>query len=420
VAQRLLLGVISGFLVLGAASCQGDDDAGIGGAGTAGHGAGAAGKGQGGTSAGGGAGGRAGTGTATGGAGGASPTGGSAGSMAGSGAGAGRGGGAGAGSGGTSGSSSGASGAGGASGRGGSSAGRGTTGGEGGNDTASGGAPAGGTSGGSDYDATVLADGPVMYLAMSELSGTEPDLTGNGHQGTYHGGATTSATLPNGDRAADFAGNPQYVSVPSSAALSIPTTKNLTWEAWIRPDVLEFDDNSSGYVDWMGKCEEYSPTCEWEARMYNMTNSSNRCNRLSAYAFNPTADLGSGAYWEAGTCGTIKAGSWYHVVGEYTTEETPSGCDDSYPGSVDIWVNGVKWNQASHGDTGCMSQYQVTPEANDSALNIGTMAKDAWFQGAIAKVAIYDVRLSNETVRSHYQAMTGKAPTGSCASTCSF
>jgi len=413
------VGVISGFLVLAAASCQGDDDATTGmtgGTGNTGHGAGTAGKGQGGATAGRSAGGSAGAATATGGAG---AMGGSAGSVAGSGATAGRSGGAGAGagSGGSSGSSSGRSGA---SGSGGANAGRGTSGGEGGNDTGSGGVPAGGSPGGSDYDATVLADGPVMYLAMTALSGTEPDLTGHGHDGTYHGGTTTSATLPNGDPAADFAGNPQYVSVPSHAALSIPTTKNLTWEAWIRPDVLQFDEDSSGYVDWMGKCEEYSPTCEWEARMYNMTNSSNRCNRLSAYAFNPTADLGSGAYWEAGTCGTIKADNWYHIVGEYTLEETPSGCDDSYPGRVDIWVNGVQWNQASHGDTGCMSQYSVKPEANDSALNIGTMAKDAWFQGSIAKVAIYDVRLSNEKVRSHYQAMTGKAPTGSCQSTCSF
>src|SRR5215510_2782728 len=132
--------------------------------------------------------------------------------------------------------------------------------------------------------------------------------------------------------------------------------------------------------------------------MYNMTNSSNRCNRLSAYAFNPDGDLGSGAFWEAGTCGTIKAGSWYHVVGEYTLEQSPSGCADAdtYPGGIDIWVNGVKWNQASHGDTGCMSQYQVKPEANGSPLNIGTMAKDAWFQGAIAKVAIYGKRLTSD------------------------
>lgn len=275
---------------------------------------------------------------------------------------------------------------------------------------------------GSTYDAVVLADNPVLYLAMSALDGTEPDLTGHGHDGTYHGGANPSATLPNGDQAADFAGNPHYVSVPSSAGLSIPTTQNLTWEAWIRPAVLQFDDDSSGYVDWMGKCEEYSPTCEWEARMYNMTNSSNRCNRLSAYAFNPTADLGSGAYWEAGTCGTIEAGSWYHVVGQYSTEVTPSGCSNAgeFPGGIEIWVNGVKWNHASHGDTGCMSQYDVKPVANDSALNIATMAKDAWFQGSIAKVAVYGVRLTNEQVAHHYQVMTGKAPTGSCSSTCSF
>ena len=287
---------------------------------------------------------------------------------------------------------------------------------------ASGDAGSAGSAPTSTYDDVVLADNPVLYLAMSALDGTEPDLTGHGHDGTYHGGANASATLPNGDEAADFAGSPHYVSVPSSTALSIPTTRNLTWEAWIRPDVLQFDDDSSGYVDWMGKCEQYSPTCEWEARMYNMTNSSNRCNRLSAYAFNPTADLGSGAYWEAGTCGTIEAGSWYHVVGQYSTEVTPSGCSnaDEFPGGIEIWVNGVKWNHESHGDTGCMSQYDVKPEANDSALNIGTMAKDAWFQGSIAKVAVYGVRLTNEQVTHHYEVMTGMAPTGSCSSTCSF
>jgi hypothetical protein len=35
-----------------------------------------------------------------------------------------------------------------------------------------------------------------------------------------------------------------------------------------------------------------------------------------------------------------------------------------FPGSIDIWVNGVKWNQAVHNPTGCMSQYSVKPPAN--------------------------------------------------------
>lgn len=59
-------------------------------------------------------------------------------------------------------------------------------------------------------------------------------------------------------------------------------------------------------------------------------------------------------------------------------------------------------------------------KANNSPVNIGTMAGDAWFQGAIAKVAIYDHLLTQAQVTAHYQLMTGKAPTGSCASTCRF
>jgi len=267
----------------------------------------------------------------------------------------------------------------------------------------------------------VLGDGPVAYWAMNKSPASEPDLTGHTSAGTYHGGTAPLASLPNGDQAADFNGSSQYMSVPSNAAFSIPTTHSLTWEAWIRPDTLQFPNNSSGYVDWMGKCQDYSPTCEWEARLYNTTNSENRCNRFSAYVFNPTADLGSGAFWQP-TCGLIQAGQWYHVVGEYTTLSQPSGCQNTaqYPGAVNIWLNGVPWNQSSHGQTGCFSQYSVVPVANNSPVNVGTMAMDAWFQGAIGKVAIYNKLLSQAQITSHYMLMTGKAPTGSCSGDCSF
>ena len=256
---------------------------------------------------------------------------------------------------------------------------------------------------------------------MNKLTGTEPDLTGNNHTGTYHSGTAAAATMRNADQVADFNGSSQYVSVPSSAAFSIPTTHNLTWEAWIRPDVLQFPNDSNGYVDWMGKCQDYGPTCEWEARMYSTTNSESRCNRMSAYVFNPTAGLGSAADWQP-TCGLIQAGTWYHIVGEYTTLSQPSDCSNaaSYPGMIDIWVNGVRWAHSSHGQTGCMSQYNVKPAANNSPLNIGTMAMDAWFPGAIGKVAIYDKLLTAAQVTAHYRAMTGASPTGSCGNNCSF
>ena len=270
------------------------------------------------------------------------------------------------------------------------------------------------------YDQTVLCDQPVAYWAMKGTAATEPDLVAN-NVGTYKGAAPTAATLPNGDAAAHFNGSTGYLTIPSNAAFSLPTTHDLTWEGWINADTLQFPNSSDGYVDWMGKCADYSPTCEWEARMYSTSNSESRPNRMSAYIFNSSAGLGSAADWQP-VDGLIKASTWYHVVGEYTTLSQPSDCTGtaSYPGSINVWVNGVEWDHAQHGQTGCMSQYNVVPTANNSPLNIGTMAGDTWFPGAVGKVAIYDKLLTPAQITAHYKAMTGKTPTGSCAATCSF
>jgi hypothetical protein len=271
------------------------------------------------------------------------------------------------------------------------------------------------------YDQTVLCDQPVAYWAMKATAATEPDLVGS-NTGTYRGAAPTSATLPNGEGAAHFNGATGYLTIPSSAVLSLPTTHNLTWEGWINADTLQFPNASSdGYVDWMGKCASHSPTCEWEARMYSTTTSESRPNRMSAYIFNDTANLGSAADWQP-VGGLIKASSWYYVVGEYTTLSAPSDCQNTgtYPGSINVWVNGVEWDQGQHGQTGCMSQYNVVPTANGSPLNIGTMAEDTWFPGAVGKVAIYDKLLTQAQIGAHYKAMTGASPTGSCSDTCSF
>ena len=273
----------------------------------------------------------------------------------------------------------------------------------------------------STYDQTVLCDQPVAYWAMKGTASTEPDLVAN-NTGTYKGAAPTAAALPNGDAAAHFNGSTGYLTIPSNAAFSLPTTHNLTWEGWINADTLQFPNASSdGYVDWMGKCADYAPTCEWEARMYSTTTSETRPNRMSAYIFNSSAGLGSAADWQP-VDNLIKASNWYHVVGEYTTLSQPSDCTGTatYPGSINVWVNGVEWNHAQHGQTGCMSQYSVVPTANNSPLNIGTMAGDTWFPGAIGKVAIYNKLLTQAQISAHYEAMAGKSPTGSCSATCSF
>ncbi|HXJ20626.1 MAG TPA: LamG-like jellyroll fold domain-containing protein [Polyangia bacterium] len=273
----------------------------------------------------------------------------------------------------------------------------------------------------STYDQMILCDQPVAYWAMRASGPREPDLAGS-NDGTYEGTAPTTIKLPNDDDAADFDGATGYLTIPSSARLSVPTTHSLTWEGWINADTLQFPHASSdGYVDWMGKCADYSPTCEWEARMYSATTSESRPNRMSAYIFNNSAGLGSAADWQP-VDNLIKAGTWYHVVGEYTTLSAPSDCQSTsmYPGSINVWVNGVEWDQGEHGQTGCMSQYNVIPTAAGSPLTIGTMAMDTWFPGAVGKVAVYDRLLTPAQIAAHYHAMTGQSPTGSCGATCSF
>jgi hypothetical protein len=64
----------------------------------------------------------------------------------------------------------------------------------------------------------------------------------------------------------------------------------------------------------------------------------------------------------------------------------------------------------------------VTPQATNSQLNIGTVDTQSWFEGAIGKVAIYNYLLSQTQITNHYQTMTGNQPIGSCGSqgTCTF
>ena len=271
----------------------------------------------------------------------------------------------------------------------------------------------------------VVVEGPSELIGRDTALQELKDLVSAYRVVTLTGpggiGKTTLALELARALAAHFDGATGYLTIPSNAVLSIPTTKNLTWEGWINADLLQFPNNSNGYVDWMGKCANYGPTCEWEARMYTTTNPDSRPNRMSAYVFNPAAGLGSGADWQPAN-NLIMPSSWYYVVGEYTTLSAPSDCQNTstYPGSINIWVNGVEWDQAQHGQTGCMSQYNVIPVANDSPLNIGTMAQDTWFPGAVGKVAVYDKLLTQAQITAHYQAMTGQTPTGSCTNTCTF
>jgi len=250
-----------------------------------------------------------------------------------------------------------------------------------------------------NYDQAVLADRPVLYLAMrSPQLGSEYDLTGNGNNGTYRstdGAKPFAVTMPNGDTASRFNGLDQFLEVADADALSVPTTGVLTLEAWMRPDVLEFPKNEgSGYVHWMGKGQGTGVTGQQEyvARMYSLSNTEERQNRISGYAFNPEGGKGSGSYFQE----PVTPGEWIHYALVINTRATSA----KYPtGYVRIYKNGVLK------DTTALNQFDVVPRNGTAPFQVGTRAAKSFFLGAIGKVAMYSYELTREQLGAHYNAM---------------
>ena len=253
----------------------------------------------------------------------------------------------------------------------------------------------------SHYDARVIADRPVVYLAMAGASSaTEMDLAGSRLRGVYKSRSdpVRSVRMPNGDLAAVFNGEDQYLEYPDTDDLSVTTTGVLTFEAWIRPDATRFPHaEGSGYVHWMGKGEKTGRDGqqEWVARMYSNPNSEGRKNRISGYAFNPGGGLGSGSYFQD----AVKRGRWIHYVFVINARDVSA----EYPmGYTKIYKNGRLR------DTDSLEDYGIRPRNGTAPFRVGTTAGRSFFLGAVGKVAVYPYELSMQQAAAHYRLICGK------------
>jgi hypothetical protein len=246
------------------------------------------------------------------------------------------------------------------------------------------------------YDRRALSLDPVMYLTLgSPGSGAGQDLSGNGHNGVYLPAGSNPAvtTLPNGDPAASFNGVNQYLQVPSSSALSVPETGCLSVQAWMKPGTLQFShEEGTGYVYVLGKGTSKG-NYEYAMRMYSKTNTESpvRPNRISAYAWNLSGGLGSGGYFQD----PVTVNQWIMVT--FIIDANSSAAWPS--GYVSIYKNGTLRDQVS------LSQYNTKPGAAGAPFRVGTRDLEAYFQGAIGKVGVYDYVLSGANIAAAYDAM---------------
>lgn len=238
------------------------------------------------------------------------------------------------------------------------------------------------------YDSVVLADEPVGFWTLEP--GVVTDATGNGHDGFFVGGPSVTA-MPNGDGTTVFNGIDQYFEIPDHDQLELTTTGILTVEAWMRPDTLEFENQqSSGYVHWMGKGEPGQHS--WTARMYSYTNTENRPNRISGYSFNLAGGLGAGSYFQD----PVTAGEWIH----YTLVINTVDVSEKYPtGYTKIFKNGVLRDQDA------LAGYNIIPGNGTAPIRIGTRDFGSFFEGAVGKAAIYNYELTSEQLLRHVNTM---------------
>ena len=196
-------------------------------------------------------------------------------------------------------------------------------------------------------------------------------VAGTGGRGGAIAGAGGSAgSAAASDGAPVFDGTSGYVEIPDDNLFSEPTSGGITVEAWMRPDSTAMPrDESSGYVHWMGK--GVSGQHEWVARMYQDGNSEGRENRISFYSFNLTGGLGAGSYFQD----TVTVGGWIHYAGEFDDVNTY------------IFKNGVLR------DMDPLSGYSIVPGNGTAPVRIGTRDFASFFQGSVARVAIYSTRL---------------------------
>ena len=248
----------------------------------------------------------------------------------------------------------------------------------------------------SSYDRLTLHLRPVLFVNIAPGSARRaPSLSSCVGAGSYLPSrlGRPPVRLPDGESAGEFNGS-QLLRFRSSSRLSMTTTGQLSVQAWIRPETLRFRHvEGSGYVEWLGKGAPGS--FEYALRMYSLGNAEHRDNRISGYAFNSAGGKGSGAYFED----PIATARWLMVAVEYDTRASAR-----FPaGWVAIFKNGRLRQRVG------LDQFAVTPHPSSAPFTIGSLDGRSFFEGAIAKVAVFDQLLSARTLTKQYQTMMGPA-----------
>jgi hypothetical protein len=171
-----------------------------------------------------------------------------------------------------------------------------------------------------------------------------------------------------------------YIEIPNHPDFSIATTGELTISAWITPETLTFSrTEGTGYVHWLGKGAAGQQ--EWTFRIYSQGNTENRQNRISFYVFNAGGGQGIGSHFQD----VLKPGERIHVVATVDHQQTS------------IYRDGIRRDHDLY--TG-----QITPQAGNAPVRIGTRDFHSFFEGQIYEVRFWNCCLTDNEIANLFSS----------------
>jgi len=226
---------------------------------------------------------------------------------------------------------------------------------------------------------TLLEDGPIMLLPLDELTGTTAhDITGNGHDGTYHGVTLNGGSVLGTRPTAHFPGTASlgYVSVPSTSP--IEPTNDFTIEMLVSEDANHQGSSiSTLYTRFLS---EDDGTSDYAISIvpYSFHDAFGASINASGY----------GSYGQA-VSGAISRNRTY-LLGIRSTLVTSSH-------QFDVFLNGIK--------VGTGSGPVVSMSSGDLTIGSGSSRNDLnGFAGLVGYVTYYDKILSDARMFAHAQA----------------
>lgn len=225
------------------------------------------------------------------------------------------------------------------------------------------------------YAAAVLMDAPVAYWRLDETSGTTArDSSGRGNDAAYIGGVhpgTAGAIANNPDTAATFDGSSGYLDGGDRFAFA--GAQPFSIEAWVRAS------STSGYLG-VASREDTSggPPSEGYIVFVSPDDGVFGFQRLDGASLTSITSTS-----------VASASSYVHLVATYDG------------GQMTLYVNGMQ-------EITQTATFSIAGAGNDFVVGAEAGGAEAFFDGALDEVAVYDHVLTAERVTAHYMVGTGQ------------